>query len=111
MIATLAQVVLLILGIIIVAYQVTKYATKDHPAFDDEPQYTQDELANIKAAELQYSQSFNDVKTASELEVVEPEFVTKVVELAKVFPPDATINVEEVKPVKKKRKYYRKTKK
>jgi hypothetical protein len=111
MITTLTQVILLILGIIIVAYQVTKYATKDHPAFDDEPQYTQDELANIKAAESQYSQSLRDINPAPEFEVVEPEFVTKVIETAKVFPPDAAINVEEVKPVKKKRKYYPKKKK
>jgi hypothetical protein len=57
-------------------------------------------------------------KLAPELEVVEPEFVEKVVEIVKVFPPDATINAEALGKVKenkpefpidkpkKKRKYY-----
>jgi hypothetical protein len=75
------------------------------------PEYTKEELENIKAAE----EAYNKPVVAEELTVKEPEFikpetVEKVVETAKVFPNDATINVEEVvetpKPIKKKRKYY-----
>jgi hypothetical protein len=83
------------------------------------PEYTKEELENIKAAE----EAYNKPVVAEELTVKEPEFikpetVEKVVETSKVFPNDATINVEEVvetKPTKsefpidkpkKKRKYY-----
>jgi len=97
------------------------------------PEYTKEELENIKAAEAEY----NKPVVAEELEVTEPEFVAKGLsstpvapefpnigkDLTKVFPPDATINTEEIvetklkkvkepksefpidKP-KKKRKYY-----
>lgn len=84
------------------------------------PEYTKEELENIKAAE----EAYNKPVVAEELEVTEPEFVPKGLsstpvapefpnigkDLTKVFPPDATINTEEVvetpKPAKKKRKYY-----
>lgn len=107
------------------------------------PEYTKEELENIKLAEELYNKDLRPVvakkaktKPAPELEVIEPEFVAKVVETAKVFPPDATINVETLvakatgtdevqvapvkeskpefpidKPAKKKRKYYPKNKK
>ncbi len=101
---------------------------------DDEvtavPTYTKEELDNIKLAEELYNKDLRPIvakkakrKPAPELEVIEPEFVAKVVETAKVFPPDATINAEALvtvkeskpefpidKPVKKKRKYYPKKK-
>jgi hypothetical protein len=78
--------------------------------------FTPEELKNIKAAEAAY----NKPVIAEELNVIEPEFIEKVVQTSKVFPPDATINAEAIvekkvkepksefpidKP-KKKRKYY-----
>lgn len=94
------------------------------------PAYTKEELDNIKLAEELYNKDLRPVVAkkakpvvAQELEVIEPQFVAKVVETAKVLPPDATINIEAVKEVKetksefpidkpkKKRKYHRKTKK
>jgi hypothetical protein len=96
------------------------------------PEYTKEELDNIKLAEELYNKDLRPVvakkaktKPAPELEVVEPEFVAKVVETSKVLPPEATINVQAVeekvkeskpefpidKPAKKKRKYYPKNKK
>jgi hypothetical protein len=80
------------------------------------PTYTKEELENIKLAEELYNKDLRPVvakksKLAPELEVVEPEFVEKIVKISKVFPEDALINLEEVKPVKKKRKYYPKKKK
>lgn len=47
-------------------------------------------------------------KQAPELEVVEAEFVEKVAKISKVLPEDATINLEAVRPSKKRRKYYSK---
>jgi hypothetical protein len=84
------------------------------------PEYTKEELENIKLAEELYNKELRPVvakkvKPAPELEVIEPEFVQKVVETAEVFPEDAVINLEEAaetpKPAKKKRKYYPKKKK
>lgn len=81
------------------------------------PTYTKEELNNIKLAEELYNKDLRPIvakkaktKLTPELEVVEPEFVAKVVEIAKVLPPDATINIEAIveapKSTKKKRKYY-----
>jgi len=92
------------------------------------PEYTKEELENIKLAEELYNKELRPVvakkvKLAPELEVIEPEFVQKVVETSKVFPEDAVINTEVLKEVKetksefpidkpkKKRKYYPKKKK
>lgn len=106
--------------------------TDDQPTIETFTKYTQEELENIKLAEELYNKDLRPViakkakaKPAPELEVIEPEFVAKVVEIAKVFPQDATINAQAVvekvkeskpefpidKPAKKKRKYYPKTKK
>ena len=78
----------------------------------------QEELDNIKLATELYNKDLRPIvarkaktKPAPELEVIEPEFVEKIVKTAKVFPEDAVINLEEVKPAKKKRKYYPKKKK
>jgi hypothetical protein len=92
------------------------------------PEYTKEELENIKLAEELYNKDLRPVvakkvKSAPELEVIEPEFVQKVVETSKIFPEDAVINTEALKedketksefPIdkpKKKRKYYPKKKK
>ena len=88
--------------------------TQDEPP--TVPSYTKEELDNIKLAEELYNKDLRPVvakkaKPAPELEVIEPEFVAKVVEISKVLPSEITINAEEVKPVKKKRKYYPKKKK
>jgi hypothetical protein len=105
--------------------------TDDQPTIETLPEYTQEELDNIKLAEELYNKDLRPVvvkkpktKPAPELEVIEPEFVAKVVETSKVFPEDTIINAEALietkeskpefpidKPVKKKRKYYPKKKK
>jgi hypothetical protein len=96
------------------------------------PPYTKDELNNIKLAEELYNKDLRPIvakkakaKPVSQLEVVDPQFVAKVVETAKVLPPDATINAEAIvekvkeskpefpidKPTKRKRKFYPRKKK
>ena len=102
------------------------------------PTYTKEELENIKLAEELYNKDLRPVVVkqaapsiakdiepvvAEELNVIEPEFVAKVVETSKVLPPEATINAEAIKEVKetksefpidkpkKKRKYHAKVKK
>lgn len=79
--------------------------------------YTKEELDNIKLAEELYNKDLRPAvtkkakpKVAKELEVIEAEFVEKIAKTAKVFPEDALINLEGVKPAKKKRKYYPKKK-
>jgi uncharacterized protein (DUF2267 family) len=69
--------------------------------------YTKEELDNIKLAEELYNNDLKPVvkenpkpEVAKELEVTEPEFIAKVVETAKVLPPQATINAEAVVEVK-----------
>jgi hypothetical protein len=109
--------VVILVAIIGIAAYLTHSLDKDIPTTnEDTPTYTKEELENIKLAEELYNKDLRPIvakksKPAPELEVVEPEFVEKIVEIAKVFPEDALINLEEVKPVKKKRKYYPKKKK
>jgi len=119
--------------IAVAVYYVVKYLDKDIPITNEEvPTYTKEELENIKLAEELYNKDLRlvvakEAKPAPELEVVQPEFVAKVVQTSKVLPSEATINVEAVeaveevkeskpelpieKPAKKKRKYYPKNKK
>lgn len=124
-------------GVLGYLFQSGKDTQDDQPYIT--PEYTKEELESIKLAEELYNKDLRPVvakkaKLAPELEVVEPEFVAKVVETSKVFPPDATIHLEtlvakatgtdeasiaikENKPEfpidkpKKKRKYYPKKKK
>ena len=89
------------------------------------PEYTKEELENIKLAEELYYKDLRPIidkkakpKVAIEIEVIEPEFVDKVVQTSKVLPPQATIDADVLKEVKqskpefpidkpkKKRKYY-----
>jgi hypothetical protein len=115
---TALQVIVLIALIIVMAGVVSYLLqsgkdTDDQPTIETLPEYTQEELDNIKLAEELYNKDLRPVvakkaKPAPELEVVEPEFVAKE---EKVFSDDAVINLEEVKPIKKKRKYYPKKKK
>ncbi len=122
-------ILLSIISVVVLAvavYYIVNFLDKDVPTTNnDVPTYTQQELDNIKLAEELYNKDLRPVvaskakaKPAPELEVVQAEFVAKVVDIAKVLPPDATINVEAVaqpkeskqefpidKP-KKKRKYY-----
>jgi hypothetical protein len=105
-------IVILVVAIAIVG-ALTYTLHKDDDDFLSSPSaYTQEELENIKLAEELYDKDLRPVvdKPKPELEVVEPEFVAKIVKTSKVFPEDATINLEEVKPIKKKRKYYPKKK-
>lgn len=123
----LIALIVAIAGVISYLFQSGKH-TDDQPTIETFTEYTKEELENIKLAEELYNKDLRPVvakkaktKPAPELEVVEPQFVAKVVETAKVFPQDATINVEAVKeskpefpidkPSKKKRKYYPKNKK
>lgn len=80
----------------------------------DEPSYTQEEITNIKLAEELYNKELRNTSAD-----ITPQVIEKAVEIAKVLPPDTTINAEVVvekakqtksefpidKP-KKKRKYY-----
>jgi hypothetical protein len=130
--------VVILIAIIAIAAYLTHTLDKNDEQPTELP-YTKEELENIKLAEELYNKDLRPIvakkaKPAPELEVVEPEFVAKVVETSKVFPPDATINLEalvakatgtdeasiaakESKPEfpidkpKKKRKYYPKKKK
>jgi hypothetical protein len=61
------------------------------------PAYSKEELDNIKLAEELYNKDLRPVIGE------EPKGVVK---LAKVFPDHASINLEQVKPVKKRKKYY-----
>ena len=105
--------VVIILAVIVgIAAYLTKSLDKDDELPTEIP-YTKEELDNIKLAEELYNKDLRPVATkkaktkpAPELEVVEAEFVEKVAKISKVLPEDATINLEVVKPVKKKRKYY-----
>ena len=115
--------IIAVVSLAVAAYYIVNYLDKDIPTTNEEvPTYTKQELDNIKLAEELYNKDLRPAvakkaktKSAPELEVVEPQFVAKVVEIAKVLPTDATINVEAIvegaKPSKKKRKYYPKTKK
>ena len=110
----ITAIILLAIIIAIAAYLTYSLDKKDK--LPTVPTYTKEELDNIKLAEELYNKDLRPIvtkktKSAPELEVIEPEFIEKVVEIAKVFPEDAVINLEEVKPVKKKRKYYPKKKK
>ena len=102
----------ILIAIIGIAAYLTKSLDKDDE-LPTVPPYTKEELNNIKLAEELYNRDLRPVvakkaktKPAPELEVVEAEFVEKVAKISKVLPEDATINLEAVKPVKKKRKYY-----
>ncbi len=89
------------------------------------PEYTKEELENIKLAEELYNKDLRPIidkkvkpRVAKEIEVIEPEFIAKVVQTSKVLPPQATIDADVLKEVKqskpefpidkpkKKRKYY-----
>jgi len=119
----ITAVIILAVIIIIIAY-LTHTLDKDNELPTELP-YTKEELENIKLTEELYNKDLRPIvaKPAPELNVVEPEFVEKVIKTSKVFPKDTTINAEalvEVKenksefPIdkpKKKRKYYPKKKK
>lgn len=82
------------------------------------PEYTKEELENIKAAE----EAYNKPVVAEELTIQEPEFVKPKVysrqvspetieRILETTPSDSETTPEEAKPAKKKRKYYPKKKK
>jgi hypothetical protein len=116
--------VVILIAIIAIAAYLTHTLDKNDEQPTELP-YTKEELENIKLAEELYNKDLRPIvaKPAPELNVVEPEFVEKIVKTSKVFPKDATINAEalveakENKPEfpidkpKKKRKYYPKKKK
>jgi hypothetical protein len=110
-----AIIILIVIVIVIAAYLTYTLHKEDGDFLTTYPEYTKEELENIKLAEELYNKDYSKVKIAPELNVVEPEFVQKIVETTKVFPEDAIINLEEavetLKPAKKKRKYYPKKKK
>jgi hypothetical protein len=135
----ITAVLILAVALIVAAYLTYTFHKEDDDLPFITPTYTKEELENIKLAEELYNKELRPVvakkaKSAPELEVVEPEFVEKITKTSKVFPEDATINLEalvakatgtdeasiamkESKPEfpidkpKKKRKYYPKKKK
>jgi len=131
MIQNIIAVVVIMLVLALIGYRISKYLnSEDQTTQDPATQYTPEELDNIKLAEELYNKDLRPVvakkakpQVAEELNVVEPEFIAKVVDIAKVLPPDATINAEAIAqpkesksefPIdksKKKKKYYPKTKK
>jgi len=101
--------VVILIAIIVIAAYLTHTLDKNDELPTELP-YTKEELDNIKLAEELYNKDLRPIvakksKSAPELEVIEPEFVEK------VFSDNAVLNQEEVKPVKKKRKYYPRKKK
>ena len=97
--------IILLAVIIAIAAYLTHTLHKDEK--DDDfllsppPTYTKEELDNIKLAEELYNKDLRPIvtnkakaKLAPELEVIEPEFIAKVTETAKVLPQNATINAE-----------------
>jgi hypothetical protein len=106
----ITAVLILAAALIVAAYLTYTFHKEDNDLPFIAPTYTQEELENIKLAEELYNKDLRPIvakksKSAPELEVIEPEFVEK------VFSDNAVLNQEEVKPVKKKRKYYPKKKK
>jgi len=101
--------VVILIAIIVIAAYLTHTLDKNDELPTELP-YTKEELDNIKLAEELYNKDLRPIvakktKSAPELDVIEPEFVEK------VFLDNAVLNQEEVKPVKKKRKYYPRKKK
>jgi hypothetical protein len=112
----ITAVLILAAALVVAAYLTYTFHKEDDDLPFTTPTYTKEELENIKLAEELYNKDLRQVvaikaktKPASELEVIEPEFVEK------VFSGDSVLNQEEVvetpKPAKKKRKYYPKKKK
>ena len=101
---------LLITAGVLIALTVVAYLmfnNKNKSQSTQTPSYTPEELENIKLAEELYNKDLRPIVTkkanpvvAQELNVVEPQFVAKVVDIAKVLPPDATINAEALGEVK-----------
>jgi hypothetical protein len=126
----ITAVIILATALVVAAYLTYTFHKEDDDLPFITPTYTKEELENIQLAEELYNKELRPIIakkakpiTAPELEVIEPEFVEKIAKTSKVFPKDATINVEalveakENKPEfpidkpKKKRKYYPKKKK
>ena len=126
----ITAVIILAAALVVAAYLTYIFHKEDDDLPFITPTYTKEELENIKLAEELYNKELRPIIAkkakpiiAPELEVIEPEFVEKIAKISKVFPKDATINVEalveakENKPEfpidkpKKKRKYYPKKKK
>jgi hypothetical protein len=126
-------ILVLIVSIVIVGVAVSYLSHSRKDEKDNQPYtpqaYSKQELDNIKLAEELYNKDLRPLvvkkakpKVAIEIEVVEPEFVDKVVRTSKVLPSQATIDADVLKEVKqskpefpidkpkKKRKYYSKTK-
>ncbi len=126
------EIVILLGSVVSLAILVAYFlqSGKDEPTEEPttSPTYTQEELDNIKLAEELYNKDLRQETSqpavavkVEDIAVVEPELVAKVVETAKVLPPEATVTLEAVveypksefpidKP-KKKRKPRPKTKK
>lgn len=112
MIITLITVALILAILLVVAYNITKYATKNDPTLKNETStYTNEELENIKAAEASYNKPIvTEELTVQEPEFIKPETIENIIEISKASPEDTKINLEVLietpKPTKKKRKYY-----
>ncbi len=86
---TTVEIIILIVGIVVFAgilgYIFTQGKKTETESLTN---YTQEEQANIKAAEEAYN------KPVVDIEVNEPEFVAKVVKTSKILPPESSINAE-----------------
>lgn len=124
---TIELIIVLIVSILVVGVAISYLLqnSKDENKSQDytPPAYSSEELDNIKLAEELYNKDLRPAiarkaKTKVTKQIT-PQVVEKVVELAKVFPDDAAINLEAVKnvkeskpefpidkPAKKKKKYY-----
>jgi len=124
---TIELIIVLIVSILVVGVAISYLLqnSKDENKSQDytPPAYSAEELDNIKLAEELYNKDLRPAiakkaKTKVPKQIT-PQVVEKVVELAKVFPDDAAINLEAVKnvkeskpefpidkPAKKKKKYY-----
>lgn len=126
------EVIILLASVVSLAILVAYFmqSGKDEPTEEPttSPTYTKEELENIKLAEELYNKDLRQetpqptvAVKVEDIAVTEPELVAKVVETAKVLPPEGVITLEAIvekpksefpidKP-KKKRKPRPKTKK
>ena len=89
--------------IVIIAAGIGTFLSKNKPAMKDMFDNT---TPVVKAPKIKPTQEPVD----DHIEAVDAQLIKKVVDTAKVFPPEATINLEPAKPTKKKKYYPRKPK-
>ena len=119
---SIGLIAVLIVSIILIAAGVSYLLQSGENQKDNQPYtpsaYSKEELDNIKLAEELYNKDLRPAivkkdKPKASKQVysreVTPQVIERVEELSKVLPENTTINLEAVKPAKKKKKYYPKT--